>query len=296
MSKLKESPIYPWLLLIALATIWGSSYILIKRGLTSFSSLQVGAYRVLITALAFLPYFIKKFKTIKALNISALLVVGFCGIALPSILFPLAQQQLSSSLAGALSSTTPLTTLVVGLLLYQAPFNGKKFFGVLVGFLGTLILVNSRYGLFTMDAALPWINICFVLMATISYAISSNHVKAKLPDVKSIFVTCGSIVPMGFIALITLSIIGFSPVPEVSNQQTIQSFLAIVVLALLGTALATFLFFEVVRLRDPIFASIVSYLIPFVALGWGIIDGEIISFGIVVGLAITLLGVRLTRS
>jgi len=279
-----------------LAIVWGSSYILIKKSLLAFDPLQVGMLRLSFVGLAFVPLAIKKCRGLSAKQWLTLFAIGLFGTGLPSFLFPFAQQELSSSLAAALSSLTPLMTLLVSVVLFRIPLQKWQLIGILLGLLGALLLVVSRYGWFGAEGvAWPVFSILLAVSATFCYGLSSNIVKRFFSDTDPLMMTAGAMAPIGIFAALAMLAKGNVPLDFGGDPNLMTAYVSVVFLGLIGTALASWLFFRLVQLTDPVFASTVSYVVPIVALGWGLLDGEVITMLIVVGLGLILLGVSLTK-
>lgn len=281
-----------WLILILLALTWGSSYILIKKGLIDFSPTQVAGLRVSISALAFLPIFLIRFHKIDWSKWKALTVVGLAGSFFPAVLFAVAQTQLSSSVTGVLSSLTPLFTLLIGILFFRSPAVWTKILGVFVGLLGAILLIafNQDSG----EVGNPYYGV-LVVLATIGYGLSTHTVKNHLQDMSSITISSVAFFIIGIPGLILLFSTNFIEVFQTSETAW-QSLGYIALLSLLGTVAASIFFFYLVQITTPLFASMVSYLTPIVAVGWGIIDGESVSIYHLLGMILILLGVYVSRN
>ena len=104
----EKRKIWHWIVLAILSLIWGTSYILMKKGLESFSSLQVGSLRILITFICLLPIAIRNLHHLNRTNILSIIIIGLFGSVFPAFLFPLAETKISSSLAGMLNSLSPV--------------------------------------------------------------------------------------------------------------------------------------------------------------------------------------------
>ena len=290
-----------YLTLAALALVWGSSYILITRSLTALTAYQVGCLRITLAALAFAPVAWRRCGSLTAQRWGTLALVGVCGTGLPSFLFPLAQRTLNSSLAAALSSLTPLMTALISLAIFGLVVTRWRIVGVAVGLAGALTLVVGRYGWPAGDGSGAW-PVGAILLAvggTVCYALSSNLVKRCLPDADPLEVTAGAMAPLGLIGALGLLFGGGLPLSAEAagvggGAQLALAYGAVGFLALVGTAAASYLFFRLVQLTDPVFASSVSYLVPIVALGWGLLADEVVNATIVAGLALVLLGVWLS--
>ncbi|MBR9921007.1 MAG: EamA family transporter [Bacteroidetes bacterium] len=287
----QNKPWLSWLLLLFLGITWGTSYILIKKGLVVFSSIQLAALRITLSALAFLPVFIFRFSKINWKKWKYLLVVGLAGSGLPAIFFAFAQKELSSSLTGVLSSMTPLFTLVIGLLFFGLTFKVRQISGILLGLAGTLVLV--WFGGSREASGNIWYGLLVVAAASM-YALSSNTVKAYLQNMKSLTISSTSFVLIGPLGLAFLLNTDFFQVME-NTPGAWTAFGYVLILSLAGTVIASILFFRLVQIRDAVFASMVSYLIPLIALFWGYQDGEQLSWYHFTGMALILTGLYLSR-
>lgn len=284
-------PWYSWLLLLFLSLMWGSSYILIKKSLLIFSPMQVGALRLSISGLAFLPYFLLKWRRVDWSKANWLLLVGLTGTGLPSLLFPLAQTEISSSVTGILNSMTPLFTMLIGIVIFKAPMIWAKAVGVLLGLAGAVLLImggsegefggNFGYGL-------------FIVLATLCYATSTNTVAFKLKGISSIVISGISFTMVGIPSLLLSWYLG---VPEVisTHPEAWTGLGYVTILALGSTVLASVLFFKLIQIMGPIPSSMVSYIVPMVALFWGFADGEFIGWIHFSGMAMIFVGVYLSR-
>lgn len=292
-QKYQLSPqVVAWILLLLLALTWGSSYILIKRGLMSFTAPQLACLRVTLSALAFLPTFVWRIHKIDWSKWKGLLLIGITGNLLPAFLFANAQTQISSSLAGLLSSLTPLFTLLLGILLFKRPYVWTKTIGILVGLLGAALLVFfAQQGAVTGN---PFYAL-FCVLATMCYAISSNTVQSYFNDMNPLTLSAASFIFVGLPALGYL--ISTDVIHTLQTVDTAWASLGyIAILSIFGTVLASIFFYQLVQMTDAVFASTVSYMVPVVALGWGIVDGEPINLFYLLGLGLILSGVYLSRS
>ncbi len=281
-----------WLALFGLSLIWGTSYILIKRGLEVYSPTQVACIRLAVSAIAFVPFLANRLKGVSRSQLKYLLVVGITGTAGPSFLFAIAQTEVSSSVAGILNSLTPIFTLLLGMWFFGSKPSRLKSIGVVVGMLGAISLVvfgrsvglegNLWYGL-------------FIILATLCYATSTNVVGYYLRQVSSLTISAVSFSMVGIPALIYLFVgSGFTSVLS-THPGAWGALAAVVALALFSTVLASVIFFRLVQVTSPVFGSTVSYLVPVVALLWGIVDAEQITLLHFVGMASILAGVYLSR-
>src|SRR5450759_3228043 len=260
----EKRKIWHWIVLAVLSLIWGTSYILMKKGLESFSALQVGSLRILITFLCLLPIAIKNLPKLNRKNILSVLIIGFFGNAIPAFLFPMAQTRISSSLTGMLNSLSPVFTLIIGILLYKRQAIKTQIAGVFLGLLGAAGLLYT--GSFTFN-----FYGLFVILATILSGFSSNEV-SKVQGLTGLQITALSFFVISPIAICYLLFSDLSSVTETTNW--VRNLSCIGILAVLGTATAMVLFNILVRDTSPIFASSVTYFIPIVSSMWGFADHE----------------------
>ena len=271
--------------------IWGSSFILIKKSLLAFSPFQVGMARICISALFMLPILIKYRTSLYRQNLKHIIIVGLTGTAIPSVLFPLAQEHVDSSTAGVLNSLTPLFTFLLGVGFFGLRYSGKRFFGVIIGLIGAIILVlgKNQWSVSQLEYYA-----LFILLATICYAISVNTVGKHLQNVNTMLITSLSLFLVGIPAAIILFNTDFLTVLQ-HHDQAWLSLGSVSILAIFGTALSSLVFFYLVQKTDAIFGSSVAYLIPIVALLLGMWDGEDINIWVIVGMILILAGVYLSK-
>ena len=282
-----------WLLLLLLACIWGSSFILMKKGMFAedgtaiFSSEQVGSLRMLFAALALLPISIGKLKKLSWKNILPLAIVGFCGNFFPAFLFTYAETGISSGLAGMLNSFTPIFTIIIGFLFFKTKLTNKQILGTIIGTLGIIALVlTGKTALLNGD----WDHILAIVLATLLYAISLTTIKNKLSNFNSFEITS-----LAFLIIFPFSIGGFFLTDTIqtfnSNPMAYQGIFYIIILSIVGTALAVVLFNRIIAFSSALFASSVTYFIPIVAVLIGFTFGETINLWQVLSMLIVLSGV-----
>lgn len=280
------------LLLIILALIWGTSFILIKQGLKVFTADEVGAIRVSAAALFLLPAALVKLKELKSKHYGKLFLSGLMGIFFPAFLFATAQTRMDSSVAGILNTLTPIFTMVIGVLLFQQRFRGFAVVGILLGFAGTIMLMLSRTG-----SGISGINLfaLLIVLACILYGSNLNFIKFKITDLGSLTITSVSLMLIGPFALIYL--FGFTEFT--TRLQTVdgawRAFGFVVLLGMMSTSVATFLFNRLVKISTPLFASSVTYVMPIVAVMWGVLDGERLFLGHYIGMVAIIAGVYLAN-
>lgn len=259
-----------WILLALLSLIWGSSFILIKKSLDHFNPYEVGALRVLIAGLVLLPVAIKNIRKFPKKNVKWLILAAITGNFIPMFLFPIAETEVSSSIAGIINSMMPIFVIIVGALLWKFETTKRQIIGVLISFSGACILAFSggEGGEFKL------ISILLLLLATLLYAISTTTVKSKLSDIpaKILSAFIFSLVLI-FPSLIALVFAGFFNELKMDNNLLVGlGFVSL--LSVFGTGLAMMLNYRLLSVSTPLFASTVTLLMPIVAIIWGILDGE----------------------
>jgi drug/metabolite transporter (DMT)-like permease len=275
--------IWHWLILAVLSLIWGTSYILMKKGLESFSTFQIASIRVLIASLCLLPTAIRNLQKLKKDNLFSIFIIGFLGSGIPSFLFPLAQTRINSSVAGMLNSLSPVFTLVIGIMIYKRQAIKSQIAGVFLGLLGAVGLLYS--GSFTFN----YYGL-FVVLATFLYGISSNEV-SKIKGLNGLQITSLAFFVLSPFAIIMLLFTDFHAAMETANWMRNLGFIAI--LSVFGSAIALVLFYLLIRDTSPVFASITTYFIPLVATFWGLCDNEHLTSSMLGSVFLILAGVYL---
>lgn len=278
---------------MSLVLIWGSSFILIKKALIYFSPLEVGILRVTISFLALLPFAFKLLKTISKKMMFYLLLSGFIGSFIPAIFFAIAQSKIDSAIAGTLNALTPLFTLILGISFFKFKTRWYNVLGVIVGLAGALGLVYaSSTGRF--DVNLGYASL--IILATICYAFNVNWIKVYLKELNSFTITIFTFFYIGIPSFIW--VIVFSDIPnKLYNQpETLIGLGYLSILAVVGTAIALIAFNRLIKVSSPVFASSVTYLIPIVAIIWGVIDGEVFKASYVLWFSLIIGGVLLVNA
>lgn len=275
--------------MLFMAFVWGASFILMKRGLDALSYVQVAAFRIFFSFLILLPISIKNLKLINRTNLWPLLGCGLLGNFFPAFLFTLSETQISSSLAGILNGLTPFFTVIAGLMLFRHKPNVFQSIGVVIGFVGASVLFTngnfSSFGHINLYALL-------VVLATMMYGVNSNIIRFRLSGLTGVQITSLIFFLIGIPAGIILILTDISA--AVHHPAFVTSMLATMVLAAFGSVITLFVFNNLIHHTSAIFASSVTYIIPFFALLWGLLDGEHIGMLHVVSLLIILFGVYLS--
>ncbi|SUX47345.1 DMT family transporter [Chryseobacterium indoltheticum] len=259
-----------WLLLIILSVIWGSSFILIKKSLDHFSPYQVGALRVFIAGIILMPVAISKYRLFPKKHLKWLILAAFTGNFIPMFLFPIAETQISSSIAGIINSMMPIFVIIVGALIWKFETTKRQMTGVFISFTGVCLLAfggddSTQFKIFP---------ILLLLLATLCYAMSTTTVKSKLMDVSSTVLSAFVFSFVLFLpSLIALLSTGFVSQFTFTKENMIGlGFVSL--LSVFGTGLAMMMNYRLLKVSTPLFASTVTLLMPIVAIIWGVLDGE----------------------
>ena len=285
---MKNSVIYPWFLLILLSIIWGSSPILIKKSLSTLTPFEIGALRISSAAIFLSPFFFKVLNQINKSNFFLLLLSGVIGNLIPYFLYPLAQTEIDSSTSGVLTSLTPFFALLIGGVFYKQKIYKNNITGLIIGFIGTFCLIFFSTENNSINANLYGL---LVVLATLFYGINLNLLKYHLVKLDPLTITSTSLF---FISPITIWLL-ISETTFLSNldklSDNINEIFYVLILGIIGTAIATIIFYRLVQIRDTVFASSVTYLMPIVAIFLGLIDDEIINLTQFFGMFLILIGV-----
>lgn len=290
-----DKPVWQILLLSFLAVVWGSSFILMKRGLESFDNIQVACLRISIAFIALSPILVRNFNKIKKSQWFPLFIAGLLGAVFPAFLFTTAQTQLSSSLTGMLNSLVPLFTVIIGIIFFRMQVRILKILGIGIGLLGAIGLILGQNSLLTGEKlSLSYQTVPYallVVLATVSYATNVNFIKKFLKDVSAVNITAfGFLIPSPIALAYLFSATDFTQ--KLSDDPSApQNLFYIAVLAIFSTSLAVILFNILIKKVSPVFASSVTYIIPIFAMVWGLIDGETVSLVQVLSIFVILIGV-----
>ncbi|MDB0024896.1 DMT family transporter, partial [bacterium] len=269
--------------------IWGSSYILIKKGLTGLTPIQLGSLRVIVTTIIIAPIGYQKIKHIPRQKMKWVALSAFVGSFFPAYLFAFAETEISSSITAVMVSLTPLFTLLISVFVFGEELLKKQVFGVLIGFTGIIVLINNE--LFASSFNILYI--MFIVLAAFCYAINANVLKYKLSNIPALGIVFMSFLFMFIPAFIILCFSDFPFSDFTSDPLIIESIIYIVILALFGTAIAKVLYIKLLAISTPVFSVSTTYLMPVVAIFWGLLDGEEFKLTQFTGTAIILLGVYL---
>ena len=284
-----ESKQLRWIYLSVLALIWGSSFILIKKGLLGLSALQVGALRIVFASVFLLLIGFKSLFLIPKHKWKYVALTSLFATFIPVFFFSIAQTQIASSVSSVLNSLTPLNTLIVGALFFKVGFQKRQILGILIGLFGSFLLIYTGA---INNPNQNYYYAILILLASCCYAINVNLVKQYLSGLSPLSISTGNFSVMFLPVLFILFYTGFVQLDLVGQVR--DSVMYILILGVLGTGVATILFFKLIQIASPVFATSVTYLIPVVAFFWGLFDNEILSAMQFLGAFIFLIGVYLS--
>ena len=282
---MNKKTIENWSILFILSIIWGSSFILMKKGLVAFTYLEVAFFRLIIAFLILSPFLISSFKNFRLRYLIPLLIVSIIGTVIPAILFANAQTYLGSAITGMLNALTPIFTLIIGVLMFSKKWSKESIIGIIVGLIGSYILlfpsefnaINIKYGF-------------IVILATICYALSINTIKDKLRLLKPLDI---AVLSSFFSTIFPIFYVCNSGIINTINKiyLNLNFFYYLIILGAICTSLAIVIFNYLIKETSALFASSTTYLIPVFAIMWGIIDSEHIYSHEILGIIIILIGV-----
>ncbi|WP_339915991.1 DMT family transporter [Yeosuana marina] len=281
-----------WMYLFILSIIWGSSFILIKKSLLGLTVYQLGALRTIITGLFLFAVGLNKLKLISKKEWKWLAISGFLGSFFPAFLFAIAGTEIDSAVISILNSLTPLNTVLIGFAAFKITSTKRQVLGVMVGFIGTTMLILKGAEL---NPNQNYLFAGFVILSTVMYGTNVNIIKRHLQNVPPLSIAAGNYMSIFFPAVIVLLFTDFFSEATFKNPELKMSMVYITILSFFGTALAKVLFNKLVHIATPVFASSVTFLMPIVALTWGFLDGETFGMLQIFASMIILLGVYLSH-
>ncbi len=281
-----------WILLVLLTLIWGSSFILIKKSLLYYTPYEVGSLRIIIASLLLLPYALMNIKKFPRKHLKYLIVAAACGNFLPMYLFPMAETEISSSIAGIINSMVPIFVIILGALFWSTKTSRTQMLGTLISFTGVIVLTLGG----AESGALKIVPILLLLLATVLYAINGLTVKAHLGNVEPKLLSAYVFgIVLFFPSLISLGFSGFFQDFH-STKENWTGLMYVGLLAVFGTGLAMMLNYRLLSVSSALFTSTVTLLMPIVAIGWGFIDGESLSAFQLIGALVIIAGLLFLRS
>ncbi len=285
----KNPALNKWIILVVLSLIWGSSFILIKKGLTGFGFVEAASIRLMAGGAVFLPVALTQYSKVPRDRWPYLVLITFIGMFIPAFLFCLAQQHVQSAVAGMLNALTPIFTLVFSMFLFKTSHKPTQIIGLLLGLASAVMLIVER-----SDSALT-LNMYagLIVIATVCYGLNINIVKQYLNEVPSLAISSVSVAMGGLLAFLFI----FLPRHEnyAMTEERWLPLAALVFLGIFSTAMAQVLFYKLIKETSAIFASSTTYIMPIVAVMWGLLDGEVFHLVHALGIVGILTAVVLIR-
>ncbi len=276
-----------WTYLAILSLIWGSSFILMKKALIGLTPIQLGAFRIVFTAIVLLFSGWRDLRGLSRRDWKWLAITGAIGTLIPVFLFAFAQTQIHSSTAALLNSLTPIQTFIISVLFYGVLVRRWQALGLVLGLVGSIVLLWQGLAEWNTGASFSLL----IILATLCYGFNANFIKQKLSHLPALTLTKANFVSIILPALVVLGFSNFDFQHVDSSQYRALGFVAI--LAVFGTAFAKILFNELIKKTSAVFASSVTYTMPVVALFWGFMDGEDIYYTQILGGVLIIVGIYL---
>lgn len=245
-----------------------------KKGLLSFSGLEVGSFRILMAAFVLTPFSLRALRYFTKAELLKVAIVGFFGNMFPAYLFATAQMSIPSSLAGMLNSLVPLFTVLIGAIVFAVKIKRMQWLGVIMGLIAALLLISGNVSGVQVNSIWPPL---MVVLATVFYAISVNVIYTYLSKRSSVNVSAVALLMASPFPFCYLLYSGFW-LKAFSGPSQVESLLYVLLLGVVGTALAVVVFNYLIKHSSAVFSSSVTYLIPVVAIFWGLLDGEQITW------------------
>ncbi len=281
-----------WIYLILLSLVWGSSFILIKKGLIGLSPLQLGSFRILFASIFLILVGFKSLFKISKKQWKWIVLTAFLGSFFPVYLFAFAETEIDSAVASILNASTPLMALIFGVFFFRTELTQNKGIGVLIGLIGALGLIFSGA---QVNPDQNYFYSGLVIIAAGFYAINVNIVKRYMYDIYPLGITAGNFLVLLFPSILILYLTGFSISDIAQDPEVSLSVLYVAILGIIGTGIAMVIFNKLMQISDPVFSTSVTYTIPVVGVGWGVMDGEIFSIYQLIFAFVILLGVFLVN-
>ena len=280
-----------WFYLAILSLIWGSSFILIKKGLVGLNSVQLASLRMIFAASVIYVYSYNSIKKIPKKSWKWIVITAYLGTFFPVYLISYGQTEIESGLASIITTVTPINTLIIGIIFFSLTFSFKQLLGLFIGLVGAVLLLYEASET-NLNSNIYFS--FFIYLTTVGYAASVNLIKKYLTNIPPEAVTAGIFLSISPPAIIVLYFSDFTDL-NFQDPLILKSIFFVLVLGVLGSAIAQTLFNKFVKISSPIFASAVTYTMPVVAIFWALIDGEILSIMQFFATAIILIGVYLVN-
>tara|TARA_B100002049_G_scaffold182142_1_gene139157 strand:+ start:2356 stop:3231 length:876 start_codon:yes stop_codon:yes gene_type:complete len=279
-----------WTYLISLSLIWGTSFILIKKALIGLTPTQLGSLRIIFSSIIIFIFAWNTLKLISKKEWKWIIISAFLGSFFPAFLFAFAETEIDSSVASILNSLVPLNTVIIGAIVFKIASSKKQIIGVVVGLIGTYLLID---GGIQLNPDQNYLYAGLVILCSFLYGFNVNIIKKYLNDIPAVTIAAGHFSVIFIPAIIIFYFSGFNT-DQMYDPITLKSIGYVLILSAFGTALAKVLFNKLVQISTAVFASSVTYSLLIVSLFWGILDGELFSFNQLMATVLIVLGVLLS--
>ena len=279
-----------WLYLISLSLIWGTSFILIKKALIGLTPTQLGSLRIIFSSIIIFIFAWNTLKLISNKEWKWIIISAFLGSFFPAFLFAFAETEIDSAVASILNSLVPLNTVIIGAIVFKIASSKKQIIGVVVGLIGTYLLID---GGIKLNPDQNYLYAGLVILCSFLYGFNVNIIKKYLNDIPAVTIAAGHFSVIFIPAIIIFYFSGFNT-DQIYDPITLKSIGYVLILSAFGTALAKVLFNKLVQISTAVFASSVTYSLLIVSLFWGILDGELFSFNQLMATVLIILGVLLS--
>jgi len=277
-----------WIYLILLSLVWGSSFILIKKGLIGLTPLQLGSFRIIFASVFLIAVGFRSLLKIKRGQWKLIALTGFLGSFFPVYLFAYAETEIDSAVASILNATTPLMTLIFGVIFFRIALTSYKVTGVILGFAGALGLIFSGA---QVNPDQDYFYSGLVVLAAGCYAVNVNIIKRYMHDISALGIAAGNFLILLLPAIAVLLFTGFGWGNVSTDPGLSLSLIYVLILGVVGTGIALIIFNKLIQISDPVFSSSVTYTIPVIGLAWGLLDGEVFTLLQMLSTLVILLGV-----
>ena len=264
---------------------------MMKEGLLHLTAYQVASLRIVFSGIVLLPAAARHFRQVPRNKLPVIFMSGVLGSLLPAYLFCLAEEGIDSALAGTLNSLTPIFVIIAGALFFSSKTSGNKILGILIAFTGSVLLLISKGH---MQESQNLLYVSFVVLATICYGVNVNMVYKHLHHIGSIQIAALALSLNAIPALFILILTGYFNLP-LTDPGILYSTGHAALLGIFGTAVASIIFYILIKRAGAVFSSMVTYGIPVVANFWGMIYGEEVGWKQFACLLLILTGVYLAN-
>jgi drug/metabolite transporter (DMT)-like permease len=262
-----------------------------KHSKEELTASQIAAFRIFSAGLVFLPFAIFHLAKIPRRKMFLIILSGITGNFAPAFFFASAiAKNIDSSLASILNSLTPILVVLIAVGIFRDKIKLHKIIGVLIGFTGLILLFLSWQGISFENFKYALL----ILLATLCYGINVNMVSHFLKEVNPLHIATISLAFMLIPAGVVLWQQNFLEL-AFDESRVKWAMVETMMLGVVGSAFATAIFYVLIKRAGGLFASLVTYGIPVIGIGWGVIDGENITVTQIACLAIILFGVYLTN-